>query len=347
MATDLTFETLHSWPKAELHCHLDGSVRPATLLDIARQEGKTSGLPSDSPEGLVEVLKEVDNAGSLEQYLSWFSITLPLLQTTRALRRAAYELVESASQENVVYLEVRYSPVLHIEEGLTMEEVNDAVLDGLRAASSDFGVRTGLIICGLRDQPESTSFRLAELASNYFSRGVVGFDLAGVEAGYPPKQHLHAFYHARNNLLNLTIHAGESWGPESIHQALFRCGAHRIGHGTTLGLDESLLEYVVDHQVPLEICPTCNVQTRVVDSLANHPLKDFLEAGAAITINTDNRLFSQTSMTQELWRTFTECELTAAQMRQIVLDGFRHAFLHWEERRDLVREMTSRLGDSV
>jgi adenosine deaminase len=347
MGTRLTYETLHGWPKAELHCHLDGSVRPTTLLDIAADEGKLDLLPADSPEGLVETLKQIDDAGSLVAYLSWFSVSIPLLQTRRSLRRAAYELVETASQENVVYLEVRYSPVLHVEEGLSFEEINDAVLDGLQAASTDFGVRTNLIICGLRDRPESTSLRLAELASSYFRRGVVGFDLAGAEAGYPPKQHLHAFYHARNNLLNLTIHAGESWGPESIHQALFRCGAHRIGHGTTLIRDEALLEYVVDHQIPLEICPTCNVQTGVVDILENHPLKKYVEAGAAVTINTDNRLFSQTSLTQELWRVFQECDLTEEQMRSIVLDGFKHSFLHWEERRDMVNDMTSKLTPVV
>lgn len=339
----LSKTALQAWPKAELHCHLDGSLRLETLLDLARQQGKTALLPADSLEGLAEILQQVDTSASLEAYLQWFRYTVPLMQTREALRRIAYELAEDAARENVYYLEVRYAPVLHTEEGLTLEQVNEAVLDGLRAAERDFGLRIGLILCGLRHLPETFSLRTAELAVAYRKRGVVAFDLAGGEAGHPPKHHLHAFYYARNHLLNLTVHAGESWGPDSIHQALFYCGAHRIGHGVTLYQDPDLLQYVLDHQIPLEICPTSNVQTRAVADYATHPLRYYVEHSLAVTINTDNRLFSRTTMTEELWRAHTACGLSVQQLREVVLNGFRHAFLHWDEKQDLLRNVEASL----
>ena len=335
--TTLTRADVLAWPKAELHCHLDGSVRLATLLDLARRQGKTDVLPADSVEALEAFLVKIDDSETLEAYLSWFRYTLPMLQTPEALRRVAYELAEDNARENVRYLEVRYAPILHTEEGLTLEHVNDAVLEGLRAAEQDFDIRTALIIAGLRDRYESASMRQAELAVAYKGRGVVAFDLAGGEAGNPPKHHLHAFYYARNHLLNLTIHAGESWGPESIHQALFYCNAHRIGHGITLEQDPALMQYFVDHQIPLEICPTSNVQTHVVPSYEAHPLTKYVGASIPVTINTDNRLFSRTTMTDELWHVYTRCGVDANQLREVALNGFRYAFLPWEEKQDLLR----------
>ena len=335
----LTRDDLLAWPKAELHCHLDGSLRLSTLLDLARQQGKTAVLPADNVETLEAFLHKIDDSETLEAYLAWFRYTLPMMQTPEALRRIAYELAEDNARENVRYLEVRYAPILHTEEGLTLEQVNDAVLDGLRAAEKDFDIRTALIIAGLRDRFESASMRQAELAVDYKGRGVVAFDLAGGEAGNPPKHHLHAFYYARNHLLNLTIHAGESWGPESIHQALFYCNAHRIGHGITLERDADLMQYFVDHQIPLEICPTSNVQTHVVPSYEAHPLKKYVEAGIPVTINTDNRLFSRTTLTDELWHVYAQCGVKADQLREVALNGFRYAFLSWDEKQQVLRDM--------
>lgn len=333
---NLTRDVLLAWPKAELHCHLDGSLRLETMLELARAQGQLSLLPSDSVDGLEAILREVDDSETLEAYLAWFRYTIPLMQSREALARIAYELAEDNARENVQYLEVRYAPVLHTEAGLSLEEVNDAVLDGLRAAERDFGIRSAVIVCGLRDRFESASLRQAELAVTYRNRGVVAFDLAGGEAGNPPKHHLHAFYYARNHLMGLTIHAGESWGPDSIHQALFFCGAHRIGHGTSLYQDPDLMHYFRDHQIPLEICPTSNVQTHVVPSLAEHPLRRYVEAGIPVTINTDNRLFSRTTVTDELWRVHQHSGLDEAQLRAIVLNGFRHAFLPWDEKQELL-----------
>ena len=340
-AATLSREDVRAWPKAELHCHLDGSLRLQTMLDIARAEGKMNALPADSVEGLADILRDVDHSETLEAYLAWFRYTLPLMQTRDALHRTAYELVEQNAEENVRYLEVRYAPILHTEEGLTLEAVNDAVLDGLRQGEKDFGVTTGLIICGLRDRYESASMRQAELAAAYRHRGVVAFDLAGGEAGNPPKGHLHAFYHARNHLLNLTIHAGESWGPDSIRQALFYCGAHRIGHGITLREDPDLMAYFADHRIPLEICPTSNVQTHVVASLEAHPITAYVNAGVPVTVNTDNRLFSRTSVTHELMQVYEHCNIEAHQLREIALNGFRYAFLPHDEKQDLLRSVVA------
>lgn len=341
----LTRATLAAWPKAELHCHLDGSLRLETLLALAKHQGKLDFLPADSLAGLQEALLAIDHAGSLEAYLSWFRYSLAVMQSREALARIAYELAEDNARENVCYLEVRYAPILHVEEGLSLEAVNDAVLDGLRAAERDFGIRTALIICGLRNRPESDSMRQAELAVAYRHKGVVAFDLGGGEAGYPAKQHLSAFYHARNHLLKLTIHAGESWGPDSIKQALFYCGAHRIGHGITLVRDPELLQYVVDRQIPLEVCPTSNVQTSSAPSYADHPIRILVEAGVAVTINTDNRLFSRTTMTDELWRVHQHSGVSADALRTIVLNGFRHAFLPWDEKQDLLRRVATSLTE--
>lgn len=336
----LTRDTILAWPKAELHVHLDGSLRLATLLDLARTAKKVDLLPADDEDGLARALEKIDGSASLEEYLAWFGYSIPVMQSADALYRIAYELAEDAAAENVRYLEVRYGPILHTEEGLTLDAVDDAVLAGLRAAERDFGIRTGVIVCGLRDRFESASLAQAELAVRHRDRGVVGFDLAGGERGNPADMHGAAFYAARKHLLNITIHAGESFGPASIRQALFKCGAHRIGHGVTLGQDPELLRYFVDRQIPLEVCPTSNVQTHVVASYEAHPVAEYVRAGVPVTINTDNRLFSHTTVTDELWLAHTRCGIPADDLRQVVLNGFRHAFLPYREKAALLDEVT-------
>lgn len=333
----LTRDDIFGWPKAELHCHLDGSMRLGTMLEFAVEQGKKDILPSDVVEGLREELRAVEESDSLEAYLTWFEYAIPLLQTQKALSRAAYELAADNVAENVRYLEVRYSPILHVEEGLTLEEVNDAVLDGLEQAERDLEITTSLIICGLRDKFESASLRLAEMAVEYKNDGIVAFDLAGGEAGNPPKGHLHAFYHARNNLLNLTIHAGEAWGPDSIRQALFYCGAHRIGHGISLRKDPELMQYFADHRIPLELCPSSNVHTQAVSNMEAHPIETYVHSNIPVTVNTDNRLFSRTSVTEELWKVYQHCNLTPQELREVALNGFRYAFLPYDHKQDLLR----------
>lgn len=339
----LTRDEILAWPKADLHTHLDGALRLPTMLDLAEAQGKLDLLPARDENGLREIIYQIDDAETLEEYLAWFGYTIPLMQSAEALRRIAYELAEDNAKENVRYLEVRYGPILHTEEGLTLDEVNDAVLAGLRDAERDFGIKSGVIVCGLRDRYESASLAQAELAARYFGRGVVAFDLAGGEAGNPPKQHLHAFYYARNHLLGITVHAGESYGPESIRQALFRCGAHRIGHGVTLRQDPDLMQYVIDHRVPLEMCPTSNVQTHVVTGYETHPIREYVEAGVPVTVNTDSRLFSHTTVTDELLLVHERCGVSADDLRQIALNGFRYAFLPYAEKQALLHEVEPQL----
>ncbi len=337
-APELTRSIIESWPKAELHSHLDGAMRLETMLEEADRLGKMDLLPAQTLEDLEAELKKVDDSNDLWEYLAWFKYTIGLMQTSDVLSRIAYEMAADFAAENVRWLEVRFGPVLHTAEGLSMDEVMESVMDGLSRAERDFGIRSGVIVCALRDRFVDASVKQAELAERWMGRGVIGFDLAGGEAGNPAKQHLNAFYHARNSLLNLTVHAGESWGPESIRQALFFCGAHRIGHGVTLIEDPDLLRFVIDRQIPLEICPTSNVQTHVVSGYEGHPMKQLADAGVAITINTDSRLFSHTTSTGELWLAHTRCGLSADQTREAVLNGFRHAFMPHTEREQMVEE---------
>jgi len=344
--TELTRSAIHAWPKAELHSHLDGAVRLETMLEEADRQDRMSLLPAQDLEGLTAELKKVDNSSDLWEYLAWFKYTIGLMQSEEALSRVAYEMAADFAAENVRWLEVRFGPVLHTADGLSMEAVMDAVLDGLRRAESEFDIRTGIIVCALRDRFVDASVAQAELAEKYLGRGVVGFDLAGGEAGNPAKQHLNAFYHARNSLLNLTVHAGESWGPESIRQALFFCGAHRIGHGVTLVDDPDLLRFVVDRQIPLEVCPTSNVQTHVVPSYEGHPMKRLADAGVAITVNTDSRLFSHTSTTGELYLAHSRCGLTADQTREAALNAFRHAFMAHDDKLDMIARVTPEIQSS-
>ncbi|MDD9979340.1 MAG: adenosine deaminase [Boseongicola sp.] len=339
---------IHNWPKAELHSHLDGAMRLETMLEEADRQGRMDLLPATDLDGLKAELKKVDDSSDLWEYLAWFKYTIGLMQSEQVLSRIAYEMAADFAAENVRWLEVRFGPVLHTADGLSMESVMDAVLDGLARAESEFGIRSGVIVCALRDRFIEASVAQAELAEKYLGRGVIGFDLAGGEAGNPAKQHLNAFYHARNSLLNLTVHAGESWGPESIRQALFFCGAHRIGHGVTLVDDPNLLRFMVDRQIPLEICPTSNVQTHVVPSYEGHPMKQLADAGVPVTINTDSRLFSHTTTTGELWLAHSRCGLDAEQTRQAALNAFRFAFLeHGEKQRMLAEAEAAILPTSV
>jgi adenosine deaminase len=340
----LTRDQIARWPKAELHCHLDGSLRLDTLLDLARQQGKLDLLPADSVEGLYEILLQVDDSPTLEAYLSWFRYSIPVMQTSSALRRIAYELAEDMAADGVRYLEVRYAPVLATEEGLTMHQANQAVLDGLADAHRAYGIVSQVLVCALRDRQQEASMEQAKVAVDQAGIGVAGFDLAGGEASSTPAQHAQAFDLARRNLLGITCHAGESVGPDSIRSALFDAGAHRLGHGVTLRDDPALMQYVIDHQIPLEMCPTSNVQTHVVADFASHPIAEYARAGVAVTVSTDNTLFSRTTTTEELWRAHTRCGLTADETRRVALAAFEHAFLPFDQKQALLAEVRADLA---
>ena len=328
-------------PKTDLHVHLDGSMRLTTLLELADEQGVT--LPADDETGLREAMHLGANTGSLVEYLKGFDVTLSVLQTQAALERVAYELAEDAHQENVWYMEVRYAPMLHTTGGLRRAAVVEAVLAGLNRAREDFGIQSQLILCGIRNISPESSVEMAELAVAYKNRGVVGFDLAGAENDHPAKHHIEAFQLVRDNNISVTIHAGEAYGPASIHQALHDCGAHRIGHGCRLREDGDLLHYVNDHRLALECCPSSNVQTGAVRDLETHPLKLYYDLGLRVTVNTDNRLITDTSVSKELYLCHERMGLDVRAIKHVVRNGFKASFLPFHEKQALMRRVSREL----
>lgn len=338
----LPLEFFQKLPKTDLHVHLDGSLRLETILDLADQEGVS--LPSNDPEELRRAMNLGENCGSLVEYLKAFDVTLKVMQTEPSLYRIAYELAEDAARENVRYMEVRYSPMLHTRKGLKLTAVIEAVLAGLKAAREKYGIESNIIICGIRNVSPESSLEMAELAVAYKGRGVVGFDLAGAEYDHPAKHHKAAFQLVRANNINVTIHAGEAYGPESIAQAIHVCGAHRIGHGCRLREDGDLLHYLNDHRIPLECCPSSNVQTGAVRNLKSHPLKLYFDLGLRVTINTDNRLVTDTTVSKELWLCHTQLGMSLRDIKTMIMAGFKSAFLPFHERQIFLRKVGEELA---
>jgi adenosine deaminase len=324
---------LRRLPKAELHVHLDGSVRAETLLELGAAYGMP--MPADSGASLREFM-HVRDARNLVDYLKLFDVTLSVMQTEESLERIAFELAEDLANEAVRYAEIRYSPVLSTREGLSLEAAVEAPLRGLARARDERGIICRLIICAIRSMPPDIGVGLAELAVDYQGRGVVGFDLAGPEAGFPATLHLEAFRIARRSGLPITVHAGEAAGPESIRQAIEECGAGRIGHGTRLVEDPELLRFVRHARVPLEICLTSNVQTHAVESYESHPLRRFQEEGLVMSLNTDNRLMSRTTVTEEYWRAHLHLGFTWKELTAIARMSLESSFLESEEKRRLL-----------
>jgi len=327
---------IHAAPKAELHVHLDGSPRPATIIDLAGEYGVE--IPARDVAALAEYML-VRDAENLEDYLARFSVTLSVMQRSAALERIAYELCEDAAAENVRYMEIRYSPILHTEGGLPMPETVDAPLRGMARAETEFGIRSNLIICGIRNMDPDVSRDLADLTIAYKDRGVVAFDLAGAEYNYPAKKHKDAFYRVRNANIRATIHAGEAYGAESIHQAIHYCGAQRIGHGTRLIEDEDLMTYVNDSRIPLEICLTSNVQTHAVADFESHPVREYYDRGLVVSLHTDNRLMSGTTVTEEYLRAWKYLGFGLDEIAHMIRNGFDSAFLHHSDKRALLAEV--------
>jgi len=341
----LTLPFIEKLPKTDLHCHLDGSLRIATILDLAqRQKVK---LPADDPDKLFQLIYAGERCESLEDYLKAFEITLSVMQTEESLYRTAYELVEDCARENVRYLEARYSPMLHTQRGLRLAPIVEAVIQGLRAGERDFGVRSGVILCGIRSISAESSLRMAELCVAFKNRGVIGFDLAGAEYNYPAKDHKQAFQLILDNNVNCTAHAGEAYGPESIAQAIHYCGAHRIGHGTRLRENGDLLNYLNDHRIPLEICLSSNIQTRAAPDFESHPLPFFFNYGLRVTINTDNRLVTNTTCSKEMLLAHEVYGLNLPELKEIIISGFKSAFLPHREKADLLKKVTKELEGFV
>jgi adenosine deaminase len=337
-----TREIVRRVPKVLLHEHLDGGLRPATVLELAERARYTE-LPEKDPARLADWFAAGAARGSLPLYLEGFRHTIALMQTAEALERIAYEFVEDMARDNVVYAEVRFAPHFHTQGGLGLDGVMQAVVKGLERGHEDFGSDVRVIVCAMRNLSAMLSMQMAELAVAWRAHRCVGFDLAGEEAGHPAKHHIDAFQLVKRMNFAITIHAGESFGPESIWQALQYCGAHRIGHGTRLIEDMvvyegkvislgPLAQYVLDHRIPIEICLSSNVHTGATPSLEQHPFPHYLNSGYRVTLNTDNRLMSRTSMTDEYMLAVTQFGCTLDQLEKITINAMKSAFAHYDER---------------
>ncbi|MBI2324549.1 MAG: adenosine deaminase [Chloroflexi bacterium] len=341
----LPLETLRAAPKVLLHDHLDGGLRPATIVELARDVGY-GGLPATDPAELARWCHEAaSSGGSLSLYLRPFAHTIAVMQTAEAVERVAFECGEDLARDGVVYAEIRYAPVFHTQRGLNLEQVVDAVRRGFERAEARYGIVLRQIVAAMRDRTDS--LEMAELAVSFRDRGVVGFDIAGEEAGHPPKAHLDAFQLCRRENFSITIHAGEAFGPPSIWQALQYCGAHRIGHGVRLVEDMAiadgrvvklgpLAQYVKDHRIPLELCPTSNVDTGAVATLSEHPIRHFLAEHFRVTVSTDNRLMSDITLSEELSRLSATFGLTLADVERLQINAMKSAFVGYDERVALI-----------
>ena len=312
---------LQAIPKAELHLHLDGSVRPRTVLELAKQNGVL--LPSDDLAKLRDFLEANDNTASLVEYITFFELPIAVLQTVPALERATYELCEDLAKDNVRYAEIRYGPWLHVQHGLSLTDVIRGVLSGWSQGRKAFGLEGGIIVTALRDMPPAQNLALAQVAGRFVNDGVLGFDLAGDEAGHPPILHEDAFRVARSLGMNITIHAGEAAGPESVRQAI-AMGAVRLGHGVRAQADHEVIAMIKEDGIQLDMAPTSNAQTKAIRRLQDHPLKRFYERGIKVTISTDSRTVSDITLTRELENAIRVIGCTPAQvwaMNLQALDG--------------------------
>jgi adenosine deaminase len=352
MTTPLNLEMIGQAPKALLHDHLDGGLRPATVLELAEQVGYQN-LPADDADKLASWFRTAAHSGSLERYLEPFAHTVGVMQTPAALYRVAYECVEDLAADNVVYAEVRFAPELHIAHGLSLDDVVDAVLagfaDGEKAAGADG--RTITVRCLVTAMRHAArSLEIAELAIRVREKGVVGFDIAGAEAGHPPTRHLDAFEYMRNHNGRFTIHAGEAFGLPSIHEAIAFCGADRLGHGVRIVDDITenpdgtytlgrVAAIVRDKRIPLEMCPSSNVQTGAVRSIAEHPFDLLARLRFRVTVNTDNRLMSDTTMSQEMLRLVDAFGYGWSDLARFTINAMKSAFIPFDERLAIIDDV--------
>lgn len=345
-STRIDADALRRLPKAVLHDHLDGGLRPATVVELAETVGHT--LPTTDPDELAAWYFDAANSGDLVRYIATFEHTLAVLQNREGLLRAAEEYVLDLAADGVVYGEVRYAPELNTNGGLTLSEVVETVQEGLaagmaKAAAAGTPVQVRTLLCGMRmfDRVGEA----ADLAVAFRDAGVVGFDIAGAEDGFPPADHLTAFERLRRESVPFTIHAGEAHGLPSIHQALQVCGAQRIGHGVRITEDivdgklGRLAGWVRDRRIALEMCPTSNLQTGAATSIAEHPITALKDLGFRVTLNTDNRLVSGTTMTREMSLLVEEAGWTVEDLRTVTVNALKSAFIPYDERKALIEDV--------
>ena len=344
----ITHSDIVKAPKALLHDHLDGGLRPATILELADAVGHP--LPAGDPEALGDWFVAAADSGSLERYLETFAHTVAVMQTENGLHRVAKECALDLAADGVVYAEVRYAPEQHLERGLSLDDVVDAVhagfVDGCaEAAAMGRPIRVGVLLTAMRHAARSQE--IAELAVRYRDAGVVGFDIAGAEAGFPPTRHLDAFEYLQRENFHFTIHAGEAFGLPSIWQAIQWCGADRLGHGVRLVDDITgspavlgrLAAYVRDKRIPLELCPSSNVQTGAAPSIAEHPIGLLHDLRFRVTVNTDNRLMSGTSMSREMALLAEAFGWGWAELRWLTINAMKSAFIPFDERLAIIDEV--------
>ena len=345
----LTLDQIRAVPKVLLHDHLDGGLRPQTVLELARETGYRD-LPGDNVEELTKRLTEGAHRGHLEIYLDAFRHTVAVMQTPEALRRVAAECAEDLAADGVVYAEVRFAPELHTERGLSLDEVVRAVLEGFADGSASQaakgrGIRVYALLTAMRTA--ARSLEIAELAVRYRDQGVVGFDIAGAEAGWPPSRHLDAFQYIKREDFHITIHAGEAFGLPSIWEAVQWCGTERLGHGVRIVDDIGigpegtvrlgrLAAYIRDRRIPLEMCPTSNVQTGAARSIAEHPIRILRQLQFRVTVNTDNRLMSQVTLSSEFGRLAEEFGYGWTDVEWLTINAMKSAFAGFDERLRLI-----------
>ncbi|MGW0916090.1 adenosine deaminase [Streptomyces sp. NPDC002784] len=346
IATRVDTDVIRRLPKAVLHDHLDGGLRPATVVELAESVGHT--LPTTDPDELAAWYFAAANSGDLVRYIATFEHTLAVMQTREGLLRTAEEYVLDLAADGVVYAEVRYAPELNTTGGLALAEVVETVQEGLaagmaKAAAAGTPVRVGTLLCGMRmfDRVREA----ADLAVAFRDAGVVGFDIAGAEAGFPAADHLGAFEHLRRENVPFTIHAGEADGLSSIHQAVQICGAQRLGHGVRITDDivdgklGRLAGWVRDRRIALEMCPTSNLQTGAATSMAEHPITALKDLGFRVTLNTDNRLVSGTTMTREMSLLVEQAGWTVEDLRTVTVNAVKSAFIPFDERKALIEDV--------
>ncbi|MCT2536346.1 adenosine deaminase [Aquibacillus koreensis] len=312
-------------PKVDLHVHLDGSVKPETVFDLALDQGIT--LPTNNIKELSGYLKIEGDCDSLIEYLQKFDFVSQVLHTKEALERVAYEVVEQAYEENCKYIEVRFGPQLHTNKGLSLEEVIYSVIKGLKRGEKRYGVQANVIACCLRHHSTEENKEVIRAASAFHGKGLVGVDLAGDEATYPAHLFREVFELAKQKAIPVTIHAGEAAGPENIREAITNLGASRIGHGVRLKDDPELLNYVLENCIPLEMCPISNIQTKASASWDRYPIRYYFDRGLMITVNTDNMTVSNTCLTKELLILVEKFDFTLMEIGQVIMNSIDASFL--------------------
>jgi adenosine deaminase len=339
-----SMEEIRAVPKVLLHDHLDGGLRPSTVVELARDIGYDR-LPSADPDEVAAWLTRGARRGHLKYYLDAFQHTVAVMQTREALVRVAAECAEDLAADGVVYAEVRFAPELHVAGGLSLDQVVEAVLEGFRRGSSGRGIIVYALLTAMRTA--ARSLEIAELAVRYRDQGVVGFDIAGAEAGSPPSRHLDAFQYVARENFHITIHAGEGFGLPSIWEALQWCGAERLGHGVRIVDDirissdgtvslGRLAAYVRDRRIPLEMCPTSNVQTGAAPSIAEHPIGLLRQLSFRVTVNTDNRLMSAVSLSSEFHALARAFGYGWGDFEWLTINAMKSAFAHFDQRLQII-----------